>query len=72
VQFEGDGAVDGSWPVALEEVLVGVRGVELHQSDGVGIGQMGSQHSCDEGLARAGWPVEHDLLPGGQQVDDLL
>ena len=60
-------------PVALEEVLVGVRRVELHELDvrpvrpGAAASSLG-----DVGLSGPGRPVEDQLRPVPQQLDAFL
>ncbi|MCY1217111.1 hypothetical protein D9M72_290120 [compost metagenome] len=62
-------------PEALEEVLVGVRGVELHQLDafiGAVPGKLGGQVLGQVGLARSGRAVENQLPVLLQEFRDFL
>ena len=61
----------GLGPEALEEVLVGVGGVELDELDRAVLGEVAGQLAGQVGLAGAGRAVEDDLLALPEQVGDL-
>ena len=65
--------------VALHKILVGIRGMELHQrnpavgiSIGIAAGQEPGQFPGHESLAGTRRPLENNLLLFGQQVVDFL